>query len=292
MTASEMSVAANKSEFEAPRWIEGAAFEEFWERIWKSDTARAWAHGADPQAAWLKERLSERPFFLCEPWEPELQRRHFSQMWGQVFTRAYKNPALEDLYWIHELTHWATVDLKPAPDFQAWRAKWDLNELRASCASEILAHGPMPGILGEALGTVAWAARFGELGGANPEDRSTWTQASREAFDRRLAIRDGVEQPSCEDEKWFSGFKEANEKWGQLWKDDWPKLDERLAAYEGALKAGDRLGARQALARAGLVDEFPAIPYAAQAHAFLEIDGAKRAPEIDPSLKSKRRPKP
>ena len=151
----------------APRWIEGEAFEEFWASVWKSETGRAWARSEDPQARWLKERLASRPFFVCQPWEPELQRRHFSQMWGQVFERAYKNPALEDLYWIHELTHWATADLKPAADFQAWRAKWDLNELRASCASEILAHGPMPHILSEAMGATPWAARFGELGGEN-----------------------------------------------------------------------------------------------------------------------------
>lgn len=262
-----------------PRWIEGESFEQFWKTIWKSEPGRAWAASRDPQAAWLKERLAQRPFFLCDPWEPALQRRHFSQMWGQVFTRAYANPALEDLYWIHELTHWATADLSPSKSFAEWSQKWDVNEQRASCASEILAQGALPGILRIAIGKEPWAARFGALGGANPEDSSSWTPASRAAFEKRLAIRDGKEAPTCEDEAWFAGFGKANESWAALWIADWAKVDEGLAAYARALQSGAPGAARIALTAAGIVDQFPALPYAEQAAAFLLMDGNKLAPE-------------
>lgn len=262
-----------------PRWIEGESFEEFWRTIWKSEQGMAWAASGDPQAAWLKDRLAQRPFFLCDPWEPALQRRHFSQMWGQVFTRAYSNPALEDLYWIHELTHWATADLAPSKSFAQWSQKWDVNEQQASCASEILAQGALPGILRIAIGKDPWAARFGDLGGANPEDPSSWTSASRAAFAKRLAIRDGKEAPTCEDEAWFAGFGKANESWAALWVADWPKVDAGLAAYAQALASGVPGAPRRALEAAGIVDKFPALPYPEQAAAFLLMDGNALAPE-------------
>lgn len=262
-----------------PQWMEGEFFQDFWRDIWKSEQGRTWAASDHPQARWLKERLEKRPFFLCDPWEPALQRRHFSQMWGQVFTRAYSNPALEDLYWIHELTHWATADLAPSKSFADWSLKWDVNEQQASCASEILAQGALPGILRIAIGKEPWAAKFGELGGSNPEDSSTWTPASREAFAKRLAIRDGVEPPTCEDEAWFAGFGKANESWAALWMADWPKVDEGLAKYRQALDGGIPGAARKALEAAGLVEQFPALPYPEQAAAFLLMDGNKLAPE-------------
>jgi hypothetical protein len=269
-----------------PRWIQGEALEDFWSSVWRSDQGKAWAAGGSEQAAWLKERLGQRPFFVCDPWEPDLQRRHFSQMWGQVFTRVYSNPALEDLYWIHELTHWATADLRPSASFEDWRGKWDLNELRASCASEILAHGDMPGILRVALARDPWAARFGELGGSNPEDPSTWTPASREAFATRLAIRDGLRAPSCEDESWFAGFKAANERWASLWSEKWRDVDEGLRAYGEALATGDPSLAKRALEEAGSLGLRPALPYAEQARSFMELDGNKLAPEAPFKAKS------
>lgn len=254
-----------------PRWIQGTDFDEFWAGVWRTDKGRAWAGSGEGLADWLRMRLSERPFFLSTPWEPRLQRRHFAQMWGQIFSREYENPALSDLFWVHELTHWACADLAPSRDFESWHAKWDLNELRASCTSEILIHGEVEGWDRDAFGRDVWARGFGRLGGTNPEDSSTWSRGSRDADRRRHAIRDGEAEPnpSVSDEVWLAGFKAENARWAELWRGgEWRRIDRGLALYGHAVARGDWARARFALEIAGHVQEFPKVPYASQATAF------------------------
>lgn len=260
-----------KSGVSAPRWIQGPVFDEFWPGVWRTDKGREWAGSGEGLAEWLRRRLSERPFFLSEPWAPSLQRRHFAQMWGQIFSREYENPALSDLFWVHELTHWACADFAPSRDFDSWHAKWDLNELRASCASEILVHGEVRGWDRDAFGRDVWARRFGVLGGSNPEDALTWSAGSRRADARRHAIRDGkaAPDPSTPDEVWLAGFKAENARWASLWRQGaWSRIDRGLALYNHAAMRRDWAGARLALEVAGHVHAFPNIPYASQAAAF------------------------
>lgn len=252
----------------APEWIGASRLDSFWNGLWRSEKGRAWSRGGTGLAWWLRGRLSERPFFFCEPWSPALQRRHFSQMWGQVFARSYDNPALSDLYWIHELCHWACADLSRSDSFEEWRLKWDLNELRASCASEILVHGEVEGWDREAFGREAWARRFGALGGVDPTREESWSASSREAAARRLDLREGRAEPMDEDERWFASFKDANLGWASVWSGAWSSVDEGLSAYGEALGAGDEARARAALSKAGAVGAFPAIPYLGQARAF------------------------
>lgn len=254
-----------------PRWIQGADFETFWAGVWRSPKGKEWAGSGRGFSGWLKERLRGRPFFLSDPWEPELQRRHFAQMWGQIFSRRYENPALSDLFWIHELTHWAAADLTPSPSFAQWLAKWDLNELRASAASEILIHGEVEGWDREAFGRDVWARRFGKLGGTDPENAFTWSPGSRKADERRHAIRDGERAPdaSVPDEVWLASFKAQNEAWAELWRGgEWRRIDRHLAVYGHAVSVGDLPRARFALESAGELMAFPKVPYKEQAVAF------------------------
>jgi hypothetical protein len=252
----------------APRWIGAQELDEFWARLWSSDKGRQWSLSTQGLAPWLKERLRQRPFFYSQPWSPALQRRHFSQMWGQVFARSYDNPAVADLYWIHELCHWACADLSPSRDFEQWCLKWDLNELRASCASEILVHGEVHSWDIDAFGRPVWARKFGPLGGSNPLREETWSESSRAASSARLAIREGLVEPKDEDERWFASFKNANKEWALVWEGAWRELDQGLLQYGEALLCGSEQGARGALEQAGSVLSFPSIPYQEQAERF------------------------
>ena len=251
------------------RWIGPEEFDDFWAGLWKSPEGREWGSSGSPLSTWLRGSLRARPFFACQPWEPDLQRRHFAQMWGQVFARDYDNPALRDLFWIHELVHWACAPLDPSEDFEAWAAKWDRNELAASMASEIAMHGESPKLTLAALGRAPWAARYHSLGAANPTVPATWTLATEAAAARRLAVRDGLAEPLDDDERWIASFGSANARWRSIWEPLWREVDRGLAAYGRALSMGDLAAARAALETAGSVRDFPEIPYRAQAEAFM-----------------------
>ena len=112
------------------------------------------------------------------------------------------------------------------------------------------------------------ARRFGPLGGADPTSEASWHASSRAASARRLAIREGLAEPTDDDERWFAGFKGANRGWASVWAGSWRGVDAGLAAYGEALEAGDESGARAALSKAGSVEAFPEIPYLGQARDF------------------------
>ena len=251
------------------RWIGPQEFDAFWATNWKSPQGQAWASGNTPLVTWMKECLRARPFYVVTPWEPALQRRHFSQMWGQVMERDYPNQALRDLYWVHELAHWALVDFRRSATAQQWAKKWDDNELMAAFISEVLVHGESPDWDTAALGHRAWARQFDDIWAQNPVEPSTWSEGAKQAWDRRLSVRNGRELPRNESERWIATFGNANARWAQIWESAWERIDTRLAIYDYARSAmGDLDIMRASLDAAGKVSSYPRIPYAQQAKDF------------------------
>lgn len=252
------------------RWIGADEFDAFWAVHWKSPQGQTWASGNTPLVTWMKERLRSRPFYVVTPWEQALQRRHFSQMWGQVMERDYPNAALRDLYWVHELAHWALVDFQPSESAKAWATKWDDNELMAAFISEVLVHGESPDWDMAALGHPAWARQFDGISAQHPLVPATWSLGAKQAWDRRLAVRNGSEAPRDESERWIATFGNANARWAQIWESAWQNVDVGLAVYDYSRRAGDEQGMRASLDAAGQVPAFPSIPYTKQAQDFAQ----------------------
>ena len=246
----------------------------FWDHLWQSDFGQAWSTSSSGLAFWLKSALKNKPFAVSIPWNAPLQRRHFSQMWGQVFYRHYDNPAMADLYWVHELSHWAQAPLQGVTDFQAWCDQWDRNEIFASTVSEILIHSEIQGWDVAALGHPAWVSRFGDLRASQPIDPlnpHTWSDPLRMAVDRRQRLRDGLVAPECQDEQWLSNFSHSNQIWRDLWEPQWQNIDQGLRVYAQALATGSEHAVKNALFQAGHMSEFPQIPYLPQAIQFKEF---------------------
>lgn len=250
------------------QWIGRNEIDAFWATLWKSPQGHAWAHGDSAMSVWLHERLRSRPFYKVTPWEPELQRRHFSQMWGQVFERHYDNSALHDLYWVHELAHWALVDFTPSSDWEAWSRKWDHNELLASFISEVLVHGESPDWDSAALHAPAWARQFSSISATDPLDSTTWSAGALSAWERRVSVRAGKTSPTDETERWLASFLPENARWASTWQSSWAAIDAGLNDYWFAQQSNDEPAMRRALDAAGSVAQWPCIPYHAEAVAF------------------------
>lgn len=253
------------------RWIGPEQFDAFWATNWKSPQGQAWAHGTSPLVLWFKARLKARPFYVAAYWRPDIQRKHFAQMWGQVFDRRYDNLALQDLYWVHELAHWASMTLEPSRTHAEWAQKWDDNELMSSFISEVLVHGESADWDRAALGSPAWARQFPSISAQDPLDPSTWSQGATLAWERRVSVRAGQTAPNGQTEIWLASFAAENARWASIWSEHWTSIDAGLNAYRLALAAGDEAGMRAALDDAGRVGQWPTIPYLDEALAFARM---------------------
>lgn len=253
------------------RWIGYEQFDAFWDNHWQSPQGRSWAYGNSSLAVWLKSRLRERPFYLATYWRPDIQRKHFAQMWGQLFERHYDNVALRDLYWLHEMAHWASISFEPSLTHDDWTKKWDDNELMSSFISEVLIHGESPDWDRAALGSPAWARQFPSISSLSPLDNTTWSQGATLAWERRVSVRNGDAIPIGQTETWLASFAAENARWASIWSRSWQDIDKGLNAYGLAQAAGDEVGMRAALSAAGQVNEWPAIPYLDEALAFATL---------------------
>ena len=256
------------------RWIGSEQFDAFWTGHWQSPQGKAWAYGKTPLAIWLKSRLQERPFYISAYWQPEIQRKHFAQMWGQLFERHYNNVALRDLYWLHEMAHWALMTMEPSESHAAWCQKWDDNELLSSFISEVLIHGESPDWDRAALGSPAWARQFTPISCLNPLDPTTWSEGATLAWERRVSVRAGETAPIGQTEIWLSSFAAENARWANIWSKSWTSIDAGLNAYRMAQSTGDEPVMRAALDAGGRVHAYPAIPYLEEALTFAQLQAS------------------
>jgi hypothetical protein len=94
---------------------------------------------------WI-ERLAEYPRFIGELTEPRIERAHFSPWWNVLGRRTYDNPAVHDLFYLHEIAHMAMLVYEGTMSWEAWAAKMADNEMLASLESETLVYLAMPSL--------------------------------------------------------------------------------------------------------------------------------------------------
>src|SRR5690349_18490761 len=109
--------------------------------------------------AWI-DRLAEYPRFIGELTDPRIERAHFSPWWNVLGRRSYDNPAIHDLFYLHEIAHMAMLVYEDAMSWGAWAAKMADNEMLASLESETLVYLAMPSLREKSFTQQIWADRF------------------------------------------------------------------------------------------------------------------------------------
>src|SRR5690242_8900722 len=132
-----------------------AQFKALWRtaEFRESHVAGGYVHG------WI-ERLAEYPRFIGELTDPRIERAHFSPWWNVLGRRAYENPAIHDLFYLHEISHMAMLVYEDTMSWEAWAAKMADNEMLASLESETLVYLALPSLRSKSFDAQIWADRF------------------------------------------------------------------------------------------------------------------------------------
>lgn len=169
-----------------------------------------------PWIAALIERFSARPRLFFRYTRPDIEWAHFTTWMQAIALREYENPAISDLYLLHELWHVVIHTDDPSADFMTWYRKMTTLEYEASLTSEVHAYFHMPALRADAFGFEIWADRF-------LEEPLTPALEARIRAARIQAMRDP--DPFDFAEQQISAYARQNFRWASVWKDRWREVE-------------------------------------------------------------------
>jgi len=240
--------------------------------LWRSEPfKRSYANGGFvfdhvDAFAWL-------PRFFAEESDEKLERAHFSTWWNVIMLRPfYDNDVVSDLYYLHEMTHAATMPYMEGIGREAFDEKMQRNELEASVLSEIAVYVAMPELRGAAFDHPIYADRF-----LDDEMRAMWRcnrEVATETF-RTMRRHVMISKPEHEmdlTETWIRRFADQNRAYGVIWADRYHEVERAMAGLQKATANGMRRAEAQEYRRwlecQAHEDEVDHIPFRREAELF------------------------
>ena len=242
----------------------------FFKALWRTPEFRDSHESGGYVYRWV-DRLAEYPRFVGDLTDARIERAHFSPWWNMLGRRDYENPAIHDLFYLHEMTHMAMLVYEDAMSWEAWAAKMADNEMLASLESETLVYLAMPSLRTKSFVKEIWADRFlaGQADGGGMRDAAM--RAAHRSFmlmERYRARR----VPDDDIEQRIAAFQQENEAWASIWRTNYREVERAMCRFR-AMSLTDRHAASRwllewhdDLARTG-----NGIPFRAEAEQFAEV---------------------
>lgn len=212
----------------------------------------------------LVERFAEQGRVFCQMSDGYMERAHFSAWWNVFPYREYGDAILNDLYWVHEMTHAILMPYGRGKTFEAWRQTMNENEYEASVESEAWIYTQLPGLRGLSFKHPIWVDRFlGEEGLSFPMTRE-------DLYNRRLRAQT---RPQDAIERAMSTFVEQNARWAEVWRLSYEDVEDVMCKFrdESTINRTQALKNHvRRLVERSEAQEAP-YPWAREARAFAEI---------------------
>ncbi len=238
---------------------------------WRTDVFRA-SH--DDPNGWVRhvvDELARLPRLWCELTDPAIERSHFYAWLGVLPHRhEYTNPAISDLYYLHEYLHCGQMTYAPIDDHARWADKIWANERDASLGSEVYVYFALPQLRAQTFDFEIWADRYLADPGLialhrdDPPAFERWFRRERER-----AMSDPT--PGDSNEALIASYHQLNVAWAEIWRDVAPGVEDALTEFVGDAPRDPR-GATDTLA-AWLLREMgdEVCPFQAQARQFSDV---------------------
>lgn len=197
--------------------------------LWKSDIFRE-SHRSGGFIAKQVERFAYLPRLFADMSNERLEKAHFSTWWNVIMRRDYDNAVVSDLYYLHEMTHAATMPYFQDIGRQAFDEKMQRNELEASVLSEIAIYLEMPELRAKSFPHAIYADRFLN----DPQMAAIWKVNHKVALETlRFLRRDVMVSKPTEamdlTEQWIRRFAEQNRVYSVVWADRYREIERQMA---------------------------------------------------------------
>jgi hypothetical protein len=208
---------------------------EFIGSLWRTDSFKC-SHTSGYIADWVA-RFSEQPLLFFSMDDDHNEKGHFSAWMGAIAIRHYENPAINDLYYLHELVHLITMRYLPGSDFETWRQKMFQNELETSLESEVHVYFALDSLRAQSFKQEIWADRFlndPAFRSLTEECQTTVLSAER----RRIFVKP-EEKDTVEVE--ISHYYNQNIAWAEIWRDSFDIVEARMDEFRAESKVNREL---------------------------------------------------
>lgn len=249
--------------------------------LWRSEFFRR-SHDSGGLVHKTVEQFSGLPRFFF-PVTHEAENPHFSAWWGGIQIREYDNPAIHDLYYLHEIWHAGSMVYLPGMEFANFQRKMIDNELEASVVSEMIIYYEIPELRRVTFPYEIFVDRFlfpdGADGDPDPVGLDRWRRnpdlllASLKLRRRNVMM---AQNPNSDDdvEFWIQRYTHQNEMWAHLWYARYDMVEAAMARLIDDCKTIGRKAAIDSF-MAWLMSEAVTrgtdIPFPDEAHAFAGV---------------------
>jgi hypothetical protein len=161
-------------------------------------------------AGWVA-RFAAHPAVFAEMSDSELEYPHFATWFGMTYLRSYDDPAISDLYYLHEIVHAVHNHYEQEPLFTAWYRKMNGVEFSASLETEGYVYLEVPGLREISFRDEIWADRY--LGAERRLGRSLRDIMRQDRY-RAMSRPDPMDY--CEQQ--IAAYGRQNFEWANIWK--------------------------------------------------------------------------
>lgn len=166
----------------------------------------------------IVEKFCEHPRFFAEMTDPSIEWAQFYSYFNVLILRTYHNKTIQDLYYLHELVHMATMEYYPNYSFDKWLEKMIDNEMEASLESEILVYENL-NVRGSSFNFEIW---YDSL----PKD----ILKNRDAL--KSHRRGRMKNPQTDVEIVLNKYNNNNQIWGEIWRDNFQKVEQAMDLFK------------------------------------------------------------
>lgn len=244
--------------------------------LWRTDLFRAEARRDGSLLQAVLGLFAGKPRVFADLSEPGIEASHFSAWFGVVCHRDwYGNPYVSDLYYLHEITHAATLGHGSARDWEAWRLGMIENEFQVSMLTEALVYLDIPELRERSFEGEIWADRF--LG---PEGRAEYAGKGRRAHVARITqwrrrAMAGDFPKDCLAVQ-LATYASQNMAWAEVWRDRWREVEDHMVAFRALANGSGRREALRAHASWLEAKSERSVPFRQEAEAFAAIYHANK----------------
>lgn len=192
-------------------------------KLWSTDVFRKSHKEKNGYINKLVDKFADYPRFFAEMSNKDIEWSQFYSYFNILMERTYHNKTVQDLYYLHEINHMATMLYDKSLDFDSWQRKMIDNEMESSIESEILVYDKLD-IRGSSFNFEIW---YDSLPKELMKDRSKLIQ---HRFSR-------MKSPTTNVEITLNKYFTNNKVWVDIWRKNYPQVEEAMGSFYSMAKS-------------------------------------------------------
>jgi len=157
--------------------------------------------------------------------DKNVERAAFTSWYNVLSIKKYQNKYIQDLYYLHELTHITSMPYFKGLSFDDWCNKMRGNEVVASLESEVFIYFRFPELRKHTFKEEIWADRFLE----NKNLIKQFNTNNHECICEIMKLREKAYAKPCDNvESVLKKFRDFSFLFYKVWENDYNKIESAL----------------------------------------------------------------